>query len=151
MRFTRFPRWSPCVVTERKLAYARRAIQRSLDGCPLFPELAEQRSPEQRMADNEWHGRVHWRNMRYTQAETWREARRELALLRPSQRTGLLRYWQQCNLPGSAVYFLGCLCAIKRARVCYWHKLAELRRLRLIGAGRLPRPAARTKFQPVKP
>ena len=151
MRFTRFPRWSPYVVTDRKLGYARRALQRSRDECPLFPELTDQRSPEQRMEDNARHGRIHWRNMRYTQAATWREARYELATLRPSQRAGLLRYWQQCNLLGSAVYFLGCIGAIKRRRVCFWHKLAELRRLRLIGAGRLPRPAAWTKFQPVNP
>ena len=148
MRFTRFPRLSAYVVTGRKLAYARRAIQRSRDECPLFPELCDQRSPEQRMEDNERHARTHWQRMRLTQAATWREARRELATLRPSQRAGLLRYWQTCRMPGSAVYFLGCICAIKRHRVCYWHKLVELRRLRLIGAGRLPRPAAWMKFQP---
>ncbi len=151
MRFTRFPRWSPYVVTDRKLGYARRAIQRSRDECPLFPELTDQRSPEQRMADNERHGRIHWQNLRLTQAATWREVRRELATLRPSQRAGLLRYWQVCRMPGSAVYLLGCIGQIKRRRVCFWHKLAELRRLRLIGAGRLPRPAAWTRFQPVNP
>ena len=149
MRFTRFPRLSPYVATPRKLACARRAIQSSHEECPLFTVLTDQRSPVQRMTDNERHARVHWQNLRFTQAETWREARRELATLRPSQRAGLLRYWQQCDLPGSAVYFLGCICAIKRRRVCFWHELAGLRRLRLIGAGRLPRPAAWTKFQPV--
>ena len=151
MRFTRFPRLSPYVVTPRKLAYARRAIQRSRDACPLFPELTDQRSPEQRMEDNERHARLHWQNMRDTQAASWRKARRELATLRPSQRAGLLRYWQGGGLPGSAVYLLGCIYAIKRHRVCFWHKLAELRRLRLIGAGRLPRPAAWKKFSPAKP
>jgi hypothetical protein len=146
MRFTRFPRVTPYVVTPRKLAYARRAIQRERDKCPLFPELTDQRSPEQRMADNERHGLLYWQDMRDTQATTWREARRKLATLRPSQRAGLLRYWQQSNLPGSAAYLLGCIYEAKHRRVCFWHKLAELRRLRLIGAGRLPRPSTWKKF-----
>ena len=151
MRFTRFPRWSPLVVTDRKLANARRAIQRSRDECPLFPELTDQRSPEQRMEDNERRARAYWQKLRFTQAATWREARRELATLRPSQRTGLLRYWQICRTPGSAAYLLGCIHRAKQRRVCFWHELAVLRRLRLIGQGRLPRPAAWTKFQPVNP
>ena len=52
MRFKRFPRVVPYVVTPRKLAYARRAIQHARDKCPLFPELTDQRSAEQRMEDN---------------------------------------------------------------------------------------------------
>lgn len=151
MRFTRFPRWFPSVLTPRKLACARRAIQRNRDACPLFPELTDQRTPEKRMADNERRSRTYWQNLRDTQAATWREARRELASLRPSQRAGLLRYWQICRMPGSAAYLLGCIHRAKQVRVCFWHELAELRRLRLIGAGRLPRPAAWTKFQPVNP
>ena len=67
----------------------------------------------------------------------------------PSQRAGLLRYWQDGGLPGSPVYLLGCIYEIKRRRICYWHKLAELRRLRLIGAGQLPNPWK--KFQPTNP
>ena len=149
MRFTRFPRVVPYVVTPRKLAYARRAIQHARDKCPLFPELTDQRSAEQRMEDNARHSRLYWQDMRDTQAASWREARRELATLRASQRAGLLRYWQDGGLPGSPVYLLGCIYEIKRRRICYWHKLAELRRLRLIGAGRLPDPWK--KFQPNNP
>lgn len=140
MRFKRFPRVVPYVVTARKMAYARRAIQTARDRCPLFPELTDQRSAEQRMEDNARHSHLYWQDMRDTQAASWREARHQLASLRPSQRTGSLRYWQDGGLPGSPVYLLGCIYEIKHSKVCYWHKLAELRRLRLIGAGRLPNP-----------
>ena len=78
MRFTRFPRVVPYVVTPRKLAYARRAIQHARDKCPLFPELTDQRTVEQRMEDNARHSRLYWQDMRDTQAASWREARREL-------------------------------------------------------------------------
>ena len=70
---------------------------------------------------------------------------------RNSQRAGLLRYWQICQMPGSAAYLLGCIHKAKKGRVCFWHQLAELRRLRLIGQGRLPRPAAWAKLQPARP
>ncbi len=140
MRFTRYPRHSPYVVTGRKLAYARRAIQRSRDKCPLFPELTDQRSPEQRLEDNERCGRLYWQDMRDTQAAGWRQVRAELATLRPTQRAGLLRYWQTSQMPGSPVYLLGCIHEITSRRVCFWHKLAQRRRLQLIGAGKLPSP-----------
>ena len=149
MRFKRFPRVVPYVVTSRKLAYARRAIQQARARCLIFPELTDQRSAEQRMEDNARHSHLYWQDMRDTQAAIWREARRALATLRPSQRAGLLRYWQNGGLPGSPVYLLGCIYEIKRRRICYWHKLAELRRLQLIGAGRLPNPWK--KFQPTNP
>ena len=59
------------------------------------------------MEDNARHSRLYWQDMRDTQAASWREARRELGTLRPSQRAGLLRYWQDGGLPGSPVYLLG--------------------------------------------
>ena len=66
--------------------------------------------------------------------------RAELATLRPTQRAGLLRYWQTSQMPGSPVYLLGCIHEITSRRVCFWHKLAQRRRLQLIGAGKLPSP-----------
>ena len=39
MRFTRYPKGEPYQITPRKLAGARRAVQRQKDRYPLFPEL----------------------------------------------------------------------------------------------------------------
>ena len=64
----RFPRVVPYVVTPRKLAYARRALQHARDKYPLFPELTDQRSAEQRLEDNARHSRLYWQDMRDTQA-----------------------------------------------------------------------------------
>ena len=103
MRFTRFPRVVPYVVTPRKLAYTRRAIQHARDKCPLFPELTDQRTAERRMADNARHSRLYWQDMRDTQAASWRQARRELRTLRASQRAGVapvLAGRRAARLPG---------------------------------------------------
>src|ERR1700757_3879231 len=50
MRFTRYPRWEPYEVTPRKLAAARRAVQREKDRYPLFAELLKHQTPEDRLA-----------------------------------------------------------------------------------------------------
>jgi hypothetical protein len=39
MRFTCYPKGEPYQITPRKLAAARRAVQKDKDRYPLFPEL----------------------------------------------------------------------------------------------------------------
>jgi hypothetical protein len=43
-------------------------------------------------------------------------------------------------LPGDATYLLGLIRDHKVRKGCFWHALAELRRLKLISEGRLPNP-----------
>jgi hypothetical protein len=74
MRFARYPRWEPYEVTPRKLAAARRAVQREKDRYPLFPELLTHQTAEKRLeaiatSRDEW-----WQDMRDHQAKQWRRA-----------------------------------------------------------------------------
>jgi hypothetical protein len=43
-------------------------------------------------------------------------------------------------LPGDATYLLGLIRDHEVRKRCFWHALAELRRLKLISEGRLPNP-----------
>jgi hypothetical protein len=58
----------------------------------------------------------------------------------PGPRTAIMRYWQKAFLPGDAIYLLGLIHDHKVRKHCFWHALAELRRLQLISEGRLPYP-----------
>jgi len=78
--------------------------------------------------------------MRDWRAAKWRQARREIMLLRPLQRAGLLRYWNRGNLPGDPTYLLDLIHQCRAKSECFWHRIARLRRLALIGQGKLPRP-----------
>ena len=141
MRFSRFPRHEgEREVTARHLAHARRAIQKSQDDSPLFPEFSDQRTPEQRVADNNRHRELHWQETRDETAKSWRRARRLLRIepgLRPLQRLAISRWWQKGVYPGSPVYLLGCIHDAKAKRTCFWHKLATSRRFELIHLKRL--------------
>jgi hypothetical protein len=83
MRFTRYPRWEPYEVTPRKLAAARRAVQKQRDRYPLFPELLKQRTAEERLASIADEREIWWREMRDRHAKLWRKARKALRDLPP--------------------------------------------------------------------
>lgn len=141
MRFKRYClRHGPPKVTPGKLAYARRALQKSRDDYALFPELADQRTPEERVEDNERKGELWIKKMRDGQAATWRRARRRLRELRPLQRQGLLRWWQSTEVPGDACYLASAIHDAVAKKVCFWGRLAQLRRFKLIGAGKMEAP-----------
>jgi hypothetical protein len=143
----------PCVfeknasrpVTPRRLGAARRALAREADKVALFPELAPTMTPEARVeAFNAGFAQSskEWRQHR---AETWRRARRDLAALAPLTRLGLLRYWNQWSGPKSPEYFVTMVRQAGQG-TSFWAKLTELRRLQLVGAGRLPRSLV---FKPI--
>ena len=50
MRFTRYPKGEAYQITSRKLAAARRAVQKDKDRYPLFPELLKHQTAEDRLA-----------------------------------------------------------------------------------------------------
>ncbi len=50
MRFTRYPKGEAYQITPRKLAAARRAVQREKDRYPLFRELLKHQTAEDRLA-----------------------------------------------------------------------------------------------------
>ena len=77
-----------------------------------------------------------WREMRDRHAKLWRKARKALRNLPQGPRAAIARYWQICGCPGDPVYLLSIIHEHKARKVCYWHVMAELRRLRLMGMPR---------------
>ena len=136
MRFTRYPKDEPYQITSRKLSAARRAVQKEKDRYPLFPELLKHQTAEERLASiaEERESWGHERRNRH--ARLWRKARRALRELPPGPRAAIKRYWKICGCPGDPVYLLTIIHEHKARKVCYWHVMAELRRLRMI---RMPR------------
>lgn len=131
MRFTRYPKSEPYEITPRKLAAARRAVQREKDRYPLFPELLTHQTAEERLEATAT-SQAEWRqHVRDHQAKQWRRARKSLRELPPGPRTAITRYWRVCGHPGDPVYLLSIIHEHKARKVCFWHVMAELRRLRI--------------------
>lgn len=141
MRFDRYPRpVEKRERTPRRVAAAKRAVQKEKDSWALFPAMATHQTAEERLDALDVHTREWWRAMRQNRADSWRRARRALRRLPDIRRAGLVRYWQTTwGGPKDPVYLLG---MIREASgfVSFWGKLAHFRRLKLIGEGRLPRP-----------
>jgi hypothetical protein len=143
MRFTRYPKGEPYQTTPRKLAFARRAVRKEKDRYPLFPELLKHQTAEDRLASiavverETW-----WQEMRQRQAKLWRKARQALRDLPAGPRAAIKRCWKICGCPGDPVYLLTIIHEHRARKVCYWHAMAELRRLRLrfkqLGADPIP-------------
>jgi hypothetical protein len=131
MRFTRYPRWEPYEVTPHKLAAARRAIQKQKDRYPLFPEFLKHRTAEERLASIAVELETWWKEMRERHAKLWRKARQNLNSLPTGPRAAIKRYWKICGCPGDPVYLLTIIHEHRARKVCYWHVMAELARLRL--------------------
>jgi hypothetical protein len=69
MRFTRYPKGEPYQITPRKLAAARRAVQKDKDRYPLFPELVKHQTAEERLASIADERERWWHEMRDRQAK----------------------------------------------------------------------------------
>jgi hypothetical protein len=131
MRFTRYPRGEVYQITPRKLAAARRAVQREKDRYPLFPELRKHQTAEDRLASIAVEREAWWQEMRDRQAKRWRKTRHALRDLPTGPRAAIKRYWEICGCPGDPVYLLTIIGEHRARKVCYWHVMAELRRSRI--------------------
>jgi hypothetical protein len=131
MRFNRYPKGEAYQITPRKLAAARRAVQREKDRYPLFPELLKHQTAEDRLASIANEQEAWWQQMLDRHANMWRKARQSLNRLPPGPRAAIKRYWKICGCPGDPVYLLTLVHGHRARKVCYWHVVAELRRLRL--------------------
>ena len=87
-------------MTPRKLAAARRAVQKEKDRCPLFPELLKHKSAEERLKAVASDREQWWQRMRDHRAKQWRRARKALRALPPGPRAAIKRYWQTSGFPG---------------------------------------------------
>ena len=133
-----WPKDLTVVMTPRRIAAARRRLEKEREAVALLPDLvAGVPSLEAELsaiaaaapsAAAEW--REHW-------AAAWRRARRGLAALPEHQRRGLLRYWSSWSGPASPEYLLTFLHQARNGE-CFWNRLRELRQYFLIGQKRFP-------------
>jgi len=115
MQFEPFIKATRRPVTGRRLAAARRALQRQADAVALFPELAPTETPAERVDrfDAECVAAVQrWRDHA---ARTWRRARRQLRALPPEQRAAVLAQWQNKFLPKQAHYLADIIFTVTRS------------------------------------
>lgn len=136
MRFTRYMlKETSYEVTPRKLAAARRAIERDRERCGLFPEMMQFTAVDDRVDAITRHRQLWVADQRQHQADGWRKARRLLRDLPPITQAGVRRYWAKGVFPGAPVYLLGLIHDAKVKGVCYWRRMAYVHRIKLIGAG----------------
>ena len=108
MRFVRFPRNTKREHTTRRLASAKRAIERQRQSWGLFADVMtpQDASLEERLARIDDECDRFWSQLRRFVAGEWRKGRTVLRSLPAERRAELLAEWQRCNWPGDATYFL---------------------------------------------
>lgn len=124
------------VLSPQRVRAAERAVQRDHDAVALFPELRKETTVEDRLQRIERGRQEASTENRQRRAREWRNARRRLATLPPLVRAGVLRYWNTTSVPGDPVFLASFVTQAQRG-TSFWAKLAELRRLRLVGEKKL--------------
>ena len=114
MQFERYIKATRRPVTGRRIAAARRALQRQADSVALFPELAPSETAEKRVDRFDFESVAMVQQMRDHQAQTWRRARRQLRALTLEQRAEVMRQWSNKFLPKTAVYLADIIFTITR-------------------------------------
>ena len=115
MKFDPFIKATRRPVTGRRLAAARRALQRQTEKVALFPELAPKETPAERVHRFDSDSVAMVQRMRDHQAQTWRKARRQLRALTPEQRAEVLAQWNNKFLPKTAVYLADIVFTVTRS------------------------------------
>jgi hypothetical protein len=80
-------------VTGRRLAAARRTLQRQAEEVALFPELQPKETPAERVARLDLSAEAHFQSLRDYTAQTWRRTRAEFRTLTPAQREYVSARW----------------------------------------------------------
>ena len=138
MRFKRYMlKETSYEVTPRKLAAAKKAIERDRERCGLFPEMMQFTTVDDRVNAIARHRQLWVAERRQIQADGWRKARRLLRDLPPTTRAAVRRYWAHGVFPGDPGFLLGLIHDAKTKGICFWRRMAYLHRLRLMGQGRL--------------
>jgi len=107
MRFRRQEKIEGRGISPRRLAAAKRALQRQADALPLFSAQikAEQPTPEERIINHD-NNFADWKQgCRDAAAKTWREARAKLRALPREEQEMILKYWNKSGMPAAAHYF----------------------------------------------
>lgn len=95
-------------VTPRRMAAAKRALERQAERLPLFADQIRenQPSPEERinqMDDGMTWIVGEWRELR---ANHWRKGRRMYFALPDAMRADVREKWRSCSWPGTGTYFI---------------------------------------------
>jgi hypothetical protein len=115
MKFERFIRAERRPVTGRRLAAAKRALQRQADKVALYPELQPTETPQERCDRFDLASLAASQRWRDAEAERWRRARRELRAMSAAKQTQVDRRWGQNRfMPKTAVYLLETIRAVKQ-------------------------------------
>lgn len=97
MRFLRRPIILPKGATPRRLAAAKRRLQRHRDSWALFPQYWPKQTAEEDIADIDEKSLRGQLETRMRRAAGWRSVR--VRIRTHPQKEQILRYWQTCNYP----------------------------------------------------
>ena len=113
MKFDRYLRAERRPITGRRLAAAKRALQRQSDAVALFPELQPTETPEERCRKFDDAGLATVKRWRDTRAANWRRARQTLRALPAHVQAQVHQRWTQNRfMPGDPVYLLESIRAV---------------------------------------
>ena len=100
-------RITPRGPTPRRLAAARRALQRERDRLPLFADqvVAEQVSPDERIRRIDQEQLADEQSRRDLAARHWNWGREQLLVHSPAVRHATLDKWNVSSIPADAAYF----------------------------------------------
>jgi len=138
LRWRRHPHDGPPETSPRRLAAARRAVERDKEQNALTPELVRHQTAEERLAARNAEWAETERDWRQRKARAWLDCRRRLRALPPTTRRGVMIWWNRSHYPPTPEYLAGVLTGVERGR-SPWAELRRLRQLYLVGQGRLPR------------
>jgi len=95
------------IVTSRRLAAARRALQRQADAVALFPELQPKQTPQERCEEADRQTVAMVQRWRDREAANWKRARRMFRALPPAARAQVeANFWGNRFMPKTAVYLI---------------------------------------------
>lgn len=91
-------------MTPRRLAAARRALQKEREKVPLFADQLVTDSPEERISKKDGAVIDGIRKRRELQARLWRQVRGKYYALSASERAVVKAYWDSSQMPGCPAY-----------------------------------------------
>jgi hypothetical protein len=102
-------------VSPRRLAAARRALQRQADAVALFPELQPTETPQARCERHDRETVAMVQRWRDAEAANWKRARRMFRALPSETRAQVeVRFWGNRFMPKTAVYLLETIRAVTK-------------------------------------
>jgi len=132
--------------TARRIANAKRAVQRDHDSVPLFPDMVKHKTVDDRIMEIEKDDFDYKLRMRAYQAAKWREARKAYFALPPRTRQGMKKFWDKSPVPAEAHYLMSVIREHLQTGFSPWSWLRYNHQLRLVGAGKLERKHLNTTF-----